>query len=131
SRTQAQFSQFATAASNASFDAQRWEASYEPAVGFTLSAALVLTLGVGGWLVWHRELTVGQLTSFSLYLGQLIWPMFAAGWVLSLLERGKAAWARLQPVLDTPLSVGDHGTLAQLTPGAIHARVPWSPTDSG
>ena len=41
-----------------------------------------ITLGFGGWLVWHDELTVGQLTSFSLYLGQLIWPMFAAGWVL-------------------------------------------------
>jgi ABC-type multidrug transport system fused ATPase/permease subunit len=45
-----------------------------------------------------------------MYLGQLIWPMFAAGWVLSLLERGKAAWQRLQPVLDAPLAVDDHGT---------------------
>jgi ATP-binding cassette subfamily B protein/ATP-binding cassette subfamily C protein/ATP-binding cassette subfamily B multidrug efflux pump len=121
-RSQAQFSQLATAASDASFDAQRWEASYEPAVGFTLAAATVLTLGVGGWLVWHNELTVGQLTSFSLYLGQLIWPMFAAGWVLSLLERGKAAWGRLYPVLDAPLSVDDHGTIAQVTPGPIAAR---------
>src|SRR5206468_9479420 len=99
-----------------------WEASYEPAVGFTLSAATVLTLGVGGWFVWHQQLTVGQLTSFSLYLGQLIWPMFAAGWVLSLLERGKAAWDRLQPVLDAPLSVDAHGTVAQLTPGPIQAH---------
>jgi ATP-binding cassette subfamily B protein/ATP-binding cassette subfamily C protein/ATP-binding cassette subfamily B multidrug efflux pump len=65
---------------------------------------------------------VGQLTSFSLYLGQLIWPMFAAGWVLSLLERGKAAWGRLQPVLAAPLSVDDHGTTATLTPGPIEAR---------
>ncbi|MDF2467373.1 MAG: transporter ATP-binding protein, partial [Ramlibacter sp.] len=63
-----------------------------------------------------------QLTSFSLYLGQLIWPMFAAGWVLSLLERGKAAWNRLQPVLDQPLSVDDHGTVPQVTPGPLAAR---------
>ena len=62
---------------------------------------------------------MGQLTSFSLYLGQLIWPMFAAGWVLSLLERGKAAWGRLQPMLDAPLSVDDHGTVPQVTPGPI------------
>jgi ATP-binding cassette subfamily B protein/ATP-binding cassette subfamily C protein/ATP-binding cassette subfamily B multidrug efflux pump len=121
-RSEAQFSQLATAASNASFSAQKWEASYEPAVGFTLSAATVLTLGVGGWFVWNSELTVGQLTSFSLYLGQLIWPMFAAGWVLSLLERGKAAWGRLQPVLDAPLSVDDHGTVSSLVPGPIDAQ---------
>jgi len=118
-RSEAQFATLATATADASFDAQRWEATYEPAVGFTLSAATVLTLGVGGWLVWQQELTVGQLTSFSLYLGQLIWPMFAAGWILSLLERGKAAWSRLQPVLDQPLSVDDHGTVSQVVPGPL------------
>ncbi len=121
-RSEAQFSALAGAAADASFDAQRWEAAYEPAVGFTLATATALTLGVGGWLVWHDQLTVGQLTAFSLYLGQLIWPMFAAGWVLSLMERGKAAWGRLQPVLDTPLTVDDHGTVAALTPGPLVAR---------
>ena len=121
-RSEAQFSTLASAAADASFDAQRWEASYEPAVGLTLATTTALTLGVGGWLVWHEELTVGQLTAFSLYLGQLIWPMFAAGWVLSLLERGKAAWERLQPVLDTPLTVDDHGTVSAVTPGALLAE---------
>jgi ATP-binding cassette subfamily B multidrug efflux pump len=120
-RSEAQFSALAGAAADASFDAQRWEAAYEPAVGFTLATATALTLGVGGWLVWHDQLTVGQLTAFSLYLGQLIWPMFAAGWVLSLMERGKAAWGRLQPVLDTPLTVDDHGTVAALVPGPLVA----------
>jgi ATP-binding cassette subfamily B protein/ATP-binding cassette subfamily C protein/ATP-binding cassette subfamily B multidrug efflux pump len=121
-RSEAQFGALASAAADASFDAQRWEAAYEPAVGFTLAAATAITLGYGGWLVWQSQLTVGQLTSFSLYLGQLIWPMFAAGWVLSLLERGKAAWSRLQPVLDAPLSVDDHGTVSQLTPGTLAAE---------
>jgi ATP-binding cassette subfamily B protein/ATP-binding cassette subfamily C protein/ATP-binding cassette subfamily B multidrug efflux pump len=116
------FSRLASAASDASFDAQRWEASYEPAVGFTLGIATALTLGVGGWLVWHDELTVGQLTSFSLYLGQLIWPMFAAGWVLSLMERGKAAWGRLRPVLDEALTVDDHGTVERVQPGPLVAE---------
>jgi ATP-binding cassette subfamily B multidrug efflux pump len=120
-RSEAQFSSLAGAAADASFQAQRWEAAYEPAVGFTLATATALTLGVGGWLVWHGQLTVGQLTAFSLYLGQLIWPMFAAGWVLSLLERGKAAWDRLQPVLAAPLTVDDHGTVAAVTPGLLVA----------
>lgn len=120
-RSSRQFAALAGAASDASYDAQRWEASYEPAVGFTLGIATTLTLGVGGWLVWQGELSVGQLTSFSLYLGQLIWPMFAAGWVLSLMERGKAAWGRLQPVLDEALTVDDHGTVAQVQPGPIVA----------
>lgn len=118
-RSEAHFAQLGRDAAQASLEAQRWEAAYEPAVGFTFTTATVLVLGMGGWLVWREQLTVGQLTSFTLYLGQLIWPMFAAGWVLSLLERGKAAWARLQPMLDAPLSIDDHGTVAAVQPGPI------------
>jgi len=113
------FGELAARASDASLTAQKWEAAYEPAVGWTLTAASVLTLGVGGYLVWNAELTVGELTSFSMYLGQLIWPMFAAGWVLSLIERGRAALARLQPLLDTPLSVDDHGSVTTPADGAL------------
>jgi ATP-binding cassette subfamily B multidrug efflux pump len=108
-RSAAQFAELAEQASQASLKSQSWEAAYEPAVGGALTAAGALTLGVGGYLVWNGEMTIGVLTSFSMYLGQLIWPMFAAGWVLSLLERGKAAWARLQPVLDEELTVQDQG----------------------
>jgi ATP-binding cassette subfamily B protein/ATP-binding cassette subfamily C protein/ATP-binding cassette subfamily B multidrug efflux pump len=57
-----------------------------------------------------------------MYLGQLIWPMFAAGWVLSLIERGRAAYARLQPMLDAPLTIEDHGTLPQVAPGKLQLR---------
>ena len=118
-RTEDDFAARAGAAARASFEAQRWESAYEPAVGLTLTTATALTLSLGGWLVWQRELTVGELTAFTMYLGQLIWPMFAAGWVLSLLERGKAAWARLVAVLDAPLSVSDGGEIDQPPRGEL------------
>ena len=118
-RSAARFSELAEAAASASLRAQRWEAAFEPAVGITLVSATALTLGLGGYLVWHGELTIGALTAFSMYLGQLIWPMFAAGWVLALLERGRAAWGRLQPTLDAPLSVDDHGDLPAVVPGTL------------
>ena len=108
-RNTKQFTELAASAAEASFQAQRWEAAYEPAVGMTLGAATAIALGLGGYLVAEQELTIGQLTSFTMYLGQLIWPMFAAGWVLSLLERGRAAWGRLQPALAAPLTLDDRG----------------------
>ena len=114
-----QFAELAEQASAASLSAQRWEAAYEPAVGLTLTTAGALSLAVGGYLVWHGEMSIGKLTSFSMYLGQLIWPMFAAGWVLSLLERGKAAWGRLEPVLSAGLSIQDHGTQKLAPAGKI------------
>ena len=118
-RSAAQFSELAAHAAEASLTAQKWEAAYEPAVGLTLGAATALTLGLGGYLVWQGQITIGALTSFTMYLGQLIWPMFAAGWVLSLIERGRAALARLQPLLDAPLTIDDHGQLTELRRGPL------------
>jgi len=116
------FAELADSAGEASYRAQRWEAAYEPAVGMTLSAAVAIALGLGGWLVAREELTIGQLTSFTMYLGQLIWPMFAAGWVLSLLERGRAAWARLAPVLEAPLTLSDAGEADMPASAEIHMQ---------
>jgi ATP-binding cassette subfamily B protein/ATP-binding cassette subfamily C protein/ATP-binding cassette subfamily B multidrug efflux pump len=121
-RSAAQFAELAAQAASASLEAQKWEAAYEPAVGLTLTAASALTLGLGGYQVWNGQLTIGALTSFTMYLGQLIWPMFATGWVLSLIERGRAALARLQPMLDAPLSVVDQGTLGQIQSGPLALR---------
>ena len=36
-----------------------------------------------------------------------------------LLERGRAAWGRLQPTLSAPLSMDDHGVLPDVLPGAL------------
>lgn len=114
-----QFSALAGEAAAADLDAQRWEAAFEPVVGITLSAAGALTLALGGYLVWHDRLTVGALTSFTMYVGQLVWPMFAAGWVLSLVERARAAWDRLEPVLSAPASVQDDGAIDHRPVGVL------------
>ena len=119
SRAGAEFAQRAKAAADASYEALKWEAAYEPAVGLTLTTATVLTMAVGGWFVWQQQMTVGQLTAFTMYLGQLIWPMFAMGWVLSLIERGRAAWARLAPVLSEPPSIDDRGRIEPVAAGPL------------
>ncbi|WP_338847823.1 ABC transporter transmembrane domain-containing protein [Massilia sp. W12] len=117
-----EFSQHAGEAAQASYDAQRWEAAYEPAVGITLAAAIAATLGLGSWLILQGELSIGQLTSFSMYLGQLIWPMFAAGWVLALIERARAALGRLWPVLSAPPDIADQGQLTVAPRGALQVQ---------
>ncbi len=118
-RAGVEFAARTSAAADSGFEALKWESAYEPAVGLTLSAATVLTLAVGGTFVWQQQLTVGQLTAFTMYLAQLIWPMFAMGWVLSLLERGRAAWGRLEPVLREPLTIDDRGTCGELAQGSL------------
>jgi ATP-binding cassette subfamily B multidrug efflux pump len=118
----ARFAELAGRARDESLAAQRWEAAYEPAVGLALAAATTLTLAMGGWLVWRDEITVGDLTAFSMYLGQLIWPMFAAGWVMSLYERGRAAWDRLGPLLAEEHRIADDGRRRDAPAGTLRVR---------
>ncbi len=117
-----QFIRLTHNAAKANLAALKWEAGYDPAISFTLSTASAITLGYGGYLVWHNQLSTGMLTSFIMYLGQLVWPMFAAGWVLSMLERGRAGWGRIRDVLEEPLTIKDGGFLLHAPSGAIVAK---------
>ncbi|MFK7964373.1 MAG: ABC transporter ATP-binding protein [Burkholderiaceae bacterium] len=110
-QTHQAFSDLTASAADAGFQELKWESAFEPAVGLTLGSAIVLVFAVGGSFLLAGELTIGELTAFTMYMGQLIWPMFAMGWVLSLIERGRAAWLRLAPVLTSPPDIDDSGSV--------------------
>ncbi|MBV1789855.1 ATP-binding cassette domain-containing protein [Marinobacterium sp. D7] len=107
-----EFNQLSDRAAGINYQVARSEAMYEPVVFLSLGGAMLLTLSYGAWLIVDAQLSVGELTGFTLYLVQLIWPMFAFGWLLNIVERGSAALIRVESLLDTPDSVSDDGTLA-------------------
>ncbi len=104
------FDQISEDAARANYAVARSEAMYEPVVFLCMGASMLLTLTYGGYLVVSGSLSVGELTGFTLYLVQLIWPMFAFGWLLNIIERGSAAWKRVDRLLQTPDSIPDEGT---------------------
>ena len=60
----------------------------------------VVALGYGAVLVSRGELTVGQLVSFNVYLGLAVWPMFAIGELINVMQQGSASLDRVQETLD-------------------------------
>lgn len=114
-REQQEFDDYAAItrrAAKANYDVTRSEALFDPLIFLCMSASLLLTLAGGSWLISTEQLSIGELTGFTLYLGQLIWPMWAFGWLLNIIERGSAAWKRVDATLQTPDSITDRGTLA-------------------
>jgi ABC-type multidrug transport system fused ATPase/permease subunit len=109
-RAIASFDAAALAASDANMRVARSEAKYDPVIFLTVGSSFLLAIACGAWLIHRGELSVGQLTSFTLYLGFLIWPMFAYGWLLNLLERGVVAYRRLNEVMETAPDIADTGT---------------------
>lgn len=60
----------------------------------------VIALGYGAVLVSNEALTVGQLVSFNVYLGLAIWPMFAIGELINVMQQGSASLDRVQETLE-------------------------------
>ncbi|HHC2256020.1 TPA: ATP-binding cassette domain-containing protein [Klebsiella pneumoniae] len=67
----------------------------------------LLAIGGGSWMVIHGSLTLGQLTSFVMYLGLMIWPMLALAWMFNIVERGSAAYGRIRTMLEEAPAVDD------------------------
>lgn len=70
-----------------------------PVLGSLASVGTVIVLWVGGKKVINGDIDLGQMVQFSAYLGLLVWPTMALGWMLSLVQRGLASWHRIKDVL--------------------------------
>src|SRR5690625_3249358 len=62
--------------------------------------AYTIGIGYGAFLVIENQITLGDLVSFNVYLGMLIWPMFAVGELINILQRGNASLDRVDEVLE-------------------------------
>nr|WP_276559691.1 ABC transporter transmembrane domain-containing protein [Aeromonas salmonicida] len=77
----------------------RIDAKFDPVIYLCIGCSYFLAVAGGSVLVVRDELTLGELTSFTMYLGQLIWPMFAIAWLFNIIERGSAAYSRIESML--------------------------------
>lgn len=59
------------------------------------SASLVVVIWYGGSLLLRGELTPGGLLGFLRALARLTWPLMALGFLVGILQRGRAAYSRL------------------------------------
>ncbi|HGZ6431298.1 TPA: ABC transporter transmembrane domain-containing protein [Vibrio parahaemolyticus] len=78
----------------------RVDARFDPAIQLTIGLSFLLSVAAGAYLVDKGEITLGDLTAFTMYLGLMIWPMLAFAFLFNILERGSAAWNRLHEIFD-------------------------------
>lgn len=71
------------------------DALFHPLILLLAGSCLALLLGVGGGRVISGQTTVGTFVALLSYLGMLTWPMIAAGWMLTLLQRASASMDRI------------------------------------
>ncbi|MEZ4367396.1 MAG: ABC transporter ATP-binding protein [Kofleriaceae bacterium] len=89
-----------------------------PLLGALSAIGLLIVLWVGGHAVMDGEIGLGRLLEFNGYVARLVWPTLALGWMLSLLQRGRASWARLEALLATQPAIVDGTASPTGGPGA-------------
>ena len=100
-----------------------WSVAFHPLLQALVGLGFVAVLWYGGLLVVRGRITVGEFVTFNFFVGKLIWPMIAIGWVANLTQRGTASLARIRDIMDVVPAVRDEPPLAEAVEirGAVRA----------
>ncbi|QOR68654.1 ATP-binding cassette domain-containing protein [Cytobacillus suaedae] len=83
------------------------DALFDPTISLIVGFSFFLAISFGSYFVVKDEMTLGQLVSFTTYLGLLIWPMLAFGWLFNIVERGRASYDRVSSLLNEKVDIID------------------------
>jgi ATP-binding cassette, subfamily B, multidrug efflux pump len=97
----------------------RIDSLFDPTISLIIGFSFFLAVSYGSSLVIKNELTIGELVSFTSYLGLLIWPMLAFGWLFNIVERGRASYDRIETLLAVNEEIDDDGLINTIPCGKI------------
>ncbi|UOQ86224.1 ABC transporter ATP-binding protein [Gracilibacillus salinarum] len=83
------------------------EAFFEPTIKILVGISYTIGLGYGAMMVIDNRISLGDLVTFNVYLGMLIWPMFAIGELINVMQRGNASIDRVDHVFAQQADVTD------------------------
>ncbi len=88
----------------------RVQGIFEPMLEALIGVTFLIVLWAGGRQVLAHKISIGSFVMFNTYMGMLVWPMIALGWVVNLMQRGRASLERIgqimreRPRISAPLS---------------------------
>lgn len=77
-------------------------ATFYPLLHCIIGLLFVLVFFLGARKLLAGTLTLGEFVAFQFFLGRMVWPLIALGWVINLFQRGMASMKRLSEIWDEP-----------------------------
>jgi ATP-binding cassette subfamily B protein len=81
------------------------QALFQPILFLITGVSVIIVIWTGGIKVIQGELLLGDITALIIYLGILIWPMIAFGWVINIIQQAEASMKRLNTILHEPYDI--------------------------
>ena len=85
------------------------QATFMPIFSMIAGFSSIVIVWIGGTMVINNEVTLGTIAAYFAYLGMLIWPMIAFGWVANMVQQGEASMKRLLKIFNEPYEISDNG----------------------
>jgi len=82
-------------------------AMFHPMLFLVVNISMGIVLIFGGESTIFNEISIGEFVAFFQFLGMLIWPMIAIGWIVNLYQRGTASLKRLNSIFEVEPEVID------------------------
>ena len=77
----------------------RIQGLFMPLLQALIGTTFLMVLWFGGQRLLEGKISLGTFVMFNTYMGILIWPMIAFGWVVNLMQRGTASLNRINEIL--------------------------------
>ena len=98
----------------ANIDHTKTSVLFRVLVTLFVESVICIILGYGGYLVWNKTFTAGQLMEFIGYFNAVIWPIMAVSELIDMTSRGKASLSRIGQLLEAEVNVKDRPDVQKL-----------------
>jgi ATP-binding cassette, subfamily B, multidrug efflux pump len=78
---------------------------FMPMLQTLVGLSFLIVLWIGGYRLLEGRLSLGNFVMFYMYMGMLVWPMIALGWVINLMQRGHTSMTRIAELMDERPSI--------------------------
>lgn len=100
------------------------DALFDPTISLVVGMCFFLSILFGTRYILADEMSIGDLFAFTSYLGLLVWPMLAFGWLFNIVERGRASYDRIKNLMDEKIEIDDIPDAVNVKPeGDIHFHI--------
>ena len=99
----------------------RVQGLFQPLLEALIGLTFLIVVWAGGVQVVSGKISIGSFVMFNTYMGMLVWPMIALGWVVNLMQRGTASLTRLNQIIHEKPTIAAPSEPVRKTewPGAI------------
>ncbi|MGQ9642314.1 MAG: ABC transporter ATP-binding protein, partial [Ignavibacterium sp.] len=92
---------------NKNMNLVRIQAWIMPILLIITGISIIIVIWIGGSKVISGTMNLGEITAFIVYLGILIWPVIAFGWVTNIVQQAEASMKRLNKIFSEPYEIDD------------------------